>query len=126
MIPRFWVYVIALVLGLAVLAWPEHDSRMFVTLSERHGPSTLDLIGLAVILAAYVPMAVRVLTRRMQLQSRFGASWFWMLALVCASWAGIVAGLITGKELVLWTSVMGSTFIQACLVVPAFRVTHRS
>jgi len=45
-IPHFWVYVTTVVLGLTVLAWPEEDSRMLLTLSERQGPSALDLFGL--------------------------------------------------------------------------------
>ena len=121
MLPHFWVYVTTVVFGLAVLAWPERDnSDVTFTLSARHGPSTLDLIGLAFILVGYVPMAARVWGRRMQLQSRFGASWVWMIALVWVSWAGIVAGLVAERELVLWTSVTASTFVQALLVVPAF------
>jgi len=120
MIPHFWVCLTTVVFGLAVLAWPEPDSRMFLALSERHGPSGLDLIGLAFILVGYVPMAARVWTRRMQLQSRFGAFWLWMIALVLLSWGGIVTGLVAERELVLWTSVTASTFVQALLVGPAF------
>jgi len=120
MIRPFWVYLTTVVFGLGVLAWPEQDSRMFLTLSERHGPSTVDLIGLAFIFVGYVPMAARVWARRAQLESRFGASWHWMIALVWVSWGGIVAGLATERELVLWTSVMASIFVQALLVVPAF------
>ena len=126
MIPQFWVYLATVVCGLAVLAWPEQDSRMVLTLSERHGPSPLDLFGLAFILAGYVPMAARVWARRVELQSRFGASWLWMIALVWMSWGGIVAGLVTERELVLWTSVAASTIVQALLIVPAFRRTGTS
>ena len=43
-----------------------------------------------------------------------------MIALVWVSWGGIVAGLVAERELVLWTSVAASTFVQALLVVPAF------
>jgi len=56
----------------------------------------------------------------MQLQSRFGAFWLWMIALVLLSWGGIVTGLVAERELVLWTSVTASTFVQALLVGPAF------
>jgi hypothetical protein len=120
-----WVYLIVIGSGLAVLAWPEQDSRMFLTLSERHGPSTLDLIGLALILVGYVPLVARVWTRRQPLRARFGARWLWMLALVCVSWGGIAAGLVAESEIVLWTSVAASTFVQALLVVPAFLRTRR-
>ena len=120
MIPRFWVYVTTVVFGLGVLAWPERDSGMLLRLSERHGPSTVDLVGLAFMLVGYVPMAARVWARRTQLQSRFGASWLWMIGLVWVSWGGIVAGLVTERELVLWTSVTVSTLVQALFVVPAF------
>ena len=121
MIPQFWIYLTTVLFGLAVLAWPEQDSQMFVKVSERHGPSTLDLVGLAFILVGYLPMVARVWSRRMHLQSRFGASWLWMMALVCVSWAGIVAGLVVERELVLWASVAVSTFVQALLIVPAFQ-----
>ena len=121
MIPHFWVYVTTVVLGLTVLAWPEEDSRMLLTLSERHGPSALDLFGLTFILIGYVPMAARVWAQRLQLQSRFGASWPWIIALVLASWAGIVAGLVAERDPLLWLSVTVSAFVQALLVLPAFR-----
>ena len=120
MAPRFWVYLASLVIGPAVLAWPEQNSEMLVTLSERHGPSAPDLIGLAFIFAGYVPMAARVWTRRQQLHARFGASWLWMVALVCVSWGGIAAGLVTERELLLWTSVVASTVVQSLLIVPVF------
>lgn len=120
MIPQFWVCVTTVVFGLAVLAWPEQDSRMFVALSERHGPSMLDLIGLAFMLAGYVPLAARVWSRRTPLRSRFGAAWLWLVALVLVSWAGLAAGLAMQLEPVLWTSVAASTLVQTVLVVPAF------
>ena len=121
MISHFWIYLTTLVAGLAVLAWPEQDSRMLVTLSERHGPSTLDLFGLALILAGYLPMAARVWTRRVELHQHFGPSWPWMIAIVCVSWGGIAAGLATEREVVLWTSVTASTLVQALVIVPAFQ-----
>ena len=65
-------------------------------------------------------MAAGVWARRTLLQSRFGVSWLWVIALVGVSWAGIVAGLVTDREFVLWTSVMASTVVQALLIVPAF------
>jgi hypothetical protein len=49
-----------------------------------------------------------------------------MIALVCVSWGGIVAGLVTERELVLWTSVTASTLVQALLVVPAFQRARTS
>ena len=70
-------------------------------------------------------MAGRVWARRFQLQSRFGASWPWIIALVLASWAGIVAGLLAERELLLWLSVTASTAVQALLVVPAFLRARR-
>jgi hypothetical protein len=124
MAPRFWVYLASVVFGLAVLAWPEQNSRMLVTLSERHGPSALDLLGLAFMLAGYAPMAAGVWTRRTQLQYRLGASWPWVIALVGVSWVGIVAGLATDREFVLWTSVTASTVAQSLLIVPAFARTR--
>ena len=120
MISHFWVYLATIVLGLAVLAWPDQDSQMLVTLSKRHGPSALDLVGLTLILVGYVPIVARVWTRRIALQFRFRTAWPLIIALLLASWAGIVAGLATEKELVLWTSVAASTLLQALLVVPAF------
>jgi len=119
-IPHFWFSVTTAVLGLAVLAWPEQNSRMLLTLSERHGPSALDLLGLTLILAGYAPMVARVWARRSQLRSRFGASWPWIIAILLGSWAGIVAGLLAESELVLWVSVVASTLVQGLLVVPAF------
>ena len=123
---HFWVYLTTVAFGLVVLAWPEQDSRMLLMLSEQHGPSALDLVGLAFVLAGYLPMVARVWTRRTHLQYRFGASWLWMMATVCVSWGGIVAGLVTERNLVLWTSVTASVVVQSFLIVPAFLPARRN
>ena len=55
---RVGIYFLLIVVGLVVVAWPEQDDHMMIQLSEMHGPSALDLIGLAMIFAGYIPLII--------------------------------------------------------------------
>ena len=46
---RIGIYLLLIVVGLVVLAWPEHNDRMMIQFSETHGPSALDVVGIVIL-----------------------------------------------------------------------------
>jgi hypothetical protein len=55
------------VLGVAVIALPDTGPRV-VTISETHGPSALDAVGVVLLLAAWVPVPVVLVRHRRQIR----------------------------------------------------------
>jgi hypothetical protein len=56
-----------------ILALPDTGPRL-VSLSEEHGPSFVDAIGILVLVAAWLPLASLLWARRSSLQSPAGRS----------------------------------------------------
>lgn len=108
--------------GLIVLAWPEEDNLMMVQFSKSHGPSRLDLVGIAIILLGYFPLIVPVFTRFAKVQQVLGIGIARTLVAVALTCGVLIAvGLEIGSELLLWTAVAGATVSQGVLVHCAFR-----
>jgi len=61
---RIAIYLLLIVAGLFVLAWPEENDQMMIQFSETHGPSALDLIGLLMLFIGYISLITRCLTAR--------------------------------------------------------------
>lgn len=122
MIKPIIVYLFLILAGLIVLAWPEENNLMMVKLSESHGPSTLDLVGIAIIFLGYVPLMVPVFTKFSVIQQAIGkqVSISMVVAIVFFS-AMIATGLLIESEILLWTSVALSTSLQAILVYFTYR-----
>ena len=64
-------WVVGSALGVGVIAVPD-DDRAF-SLSETHGPGVLDLVGIVVLTAAWVPVAAVLWAGRAVLATRGGA-----------------------------------------------------
>jgi hypothetical protein len=110
-----------LITGLIVLAWPEEDNLMMVQLSKLHGPSTLDLIGIAIILAGYFPLILPVFTRFSLVQQRIGKRSARYLVMTVALFSCLIAAaLVVESELLLWSSVAISTAAQTLLVFKTY------
>lgn len=65
-------WVVGSALGAGVIAVPD-DDRAF-SLSETHGPGVLDLVGVLVLAAAWVPVAAVLWAGRTALATRSGAA----------------------------------------------------
>ena len=60
---RLGIYFLLIIVGLVVLAWPEQDDQMMIQFSETHGPSSLDLAGIVILLGGYVPLILPAITK---------------------------------------------------------------
>jgi hypothetical protein len=60
---RLVVWMIGSLLGVAIIAVPDSDDRLF-SLSRTHGPSPVDLLGMLVLLAAWIPIPAILWSRR--------------------------------------------------------------
>ena len=114
---RIGIYLLLIVVGLVVLAWPEQDDQMMIQFSETHGPSRLDLIGLAMIFSGYIPLIIPVITKFslvQQLAGKIFSRLLVVIAVICLML--IVMAPIVDNEKLLWITVATSTSAQAILI----------
>jgi hypothetical protein len=117
----FWLYLILMGVGLVVLSWPEENNVMLVKLSETHGPSVLDSIGLLMIATGYGPIVLMVVKRFNYIRSQRGKSKPFVLAIISlVALVTIGVALNMSNEIMLWISVAVSTTCQSILVYDAF------
>jgi len=123
MVRIFWLYLALVVAGLIILAWPEENDLMLIQFSDTHGPSSLDLVGILIIMFGYVPMAIEIGKRFTHLMRKLG-KWitFSLIILSSIALAIIAWGLYSENDLALWLSVLMSTTTQGLLIYHAFRV----
>lgn len=118
----FWVYLAILITGLVILAWPEEDNQMMVRLSETHGPSGVDLSGIVIIMAGYIPMVLTVWRSSPTLLQQLGSrNWYILLALTFISILFIILGLYIANDIALWLAVAVSTIAQAVIIYRTFK-----
>lgn len=118
----FWVYFALLILGLAVLAWPEENNVMMIQLSDTHGPSKIDLAGIAILLMGYVPMLKEVWKQVSSIKEILGERKVMLLILfTLVSFVGVAWSLYAGNDITLWASVIVATLAQGILVRIAYR-----
>ena len=60
---RLIVWLVGSVVGVAIVALPDSDDRLF-SLSRTHGPSPVDVLGMLVLLAAWIPIPAALWRRR--------------------------------------------------------------
>jgi len=116
------IYLMLIVVGLVVLAWPEQDDQMMIQFSETHGPSSLDIVGIVILLVGYVPLIFPVFTKHAMIQQSVGKIFSKLLivaAVVCLLLIGIA--LMIGSDVVLWVAVTISAVAQATLIYFANR-----
>jgi hypothetical protein len=119
---RLLICIPLLIAGLAVLAWPEEDNLMMVQFSKSHGPSGLDVVGIAIIFMGYIPLIFPVFKRFGVVQLALGRVTARLLILVVTIFSMlIVAGLVLENELLLWSSVVVISSAQAVLIYAALK-----
>jgi hypothetical protein len=122
---RISVYIVLVIVGVIVLAWPEEDNVMLVEFNESHGPSMLDSVGLAFIFAGYLPMVLQVIRNFSSVMSRIGKTTTIVLGgIILLSGICIGLALINQSDLLLWTSVAVCTLGEATLIFYAFKVSQ--
>ncbi len=70
---RLVVWLVGSMVGVAIIALPDSDDRLF-SLSRTHGPSPADALGMLVLLAAWVPVPAILWRRRRALHGRVGSA----------------------------------------------------
>lgn len=68
---RIWLWVAGSALGVAVLVVPDTGPRVF-SFSETHGPSAVDVVGISILVGAWLPTVALIWTGRSRLGSRGG------------------------------------------------------
>jgi len=114
---RLGMYFLLIVVGLVVLAWPEQDDQMMIQFSETHGPSSLDLVGIVILLGGYIPLIFPVFTKFSMIQHSTGRIFSTLLiiaAVICLLLIGVA--LMIGSDVLLWVAVTISTVVQATLI----------
>jgi hypothetical protein len=117
-----WIYLTLLILGLIILAWPEQNNLMMIQLSKSHGPSTLDLTGLALIFLGYVPLIIPVFKKFPIIRRHAGPTFSHLLVavtIICSLL--IIVALVVEVDLLLWPAVAFSTSAQTILVYFAIK-----
>ncbi|MGC3948282.1 MAG: hypothetical protein QM762_27875 [Chryseolinea sp.] len=110
------LYIILVIAGLIVLAWPEQDNVMLVQVARRHGPSRLDLIGLLLMAIGYVPLAVITFRRFPEVKKRLTPRVANILVVAYFVSLSIIAiALFANQEALLWFAVAVAAISQFVL-----------
>ncbi len=119
---RITIYLLLIVVGLVVLAWPEQDDQMMIQFSETHGPSGLDIVGIVILLGGYIPLIMPVFTKFSVIQQVAGRIFSRLLAVVAVVCSLLISGaLMIGDDLLLWAAVTISISSQVILIYFAAR-----
>jgi uncharacterized membrane protein len=119
---RVGIYLLLIVVGLVVLAWPEQDDQMMIRFSETHGPSGLDSVGIVILLGGYILLIIPVFTKFSkihQVAGRIFSRLLVVIAVICSLL--ICVALMIGNEFLLWLAAVISTTAQAILIYFAAR-----
>ena len=119
-----WILLIIFLAGLILLLLPDNGSPV-IRLNQTHGPSFLDLAGLALMLGSWLVSTIVVIRHWNQVTIRTGRyiSYF-LLILYLLSIFGTVIALSLSVEWVLWTCVAFASAINIFFIVSAFRLSQ--
>jgi hypothetical protein len=107
---RVLIWVAGSGVGAAVVAMPDKGPRLF-SFSETHGPSAVDLAGMAALVAAWLPVAVLLWSARSRLTGRYA----WAAAILAV--LGLVGLVVTiGLDLGPWWIAAAGVLVLAQFV----------
>jgi hypothetical protein len=104
--------------GAAIVALPDADHRVLM-LSETHGPSALDLVGVAVLLAGWLPVPLALWRNR-----RVVPVGVWAAAAVLGV-VGAIALVVTIRLDLGWWWLAAVTILVAAQVAPLVSLARR-
>jgi len=70
----FWLYILLILLGFVFLSLPEDEKRVIV-INDYHGPSVMDIYGIASILASWICMLITAIVRYRKIKNNLSKSW---------------------------------------------------
>jgi len=122
MVNSFWITLLIIVIGLVLVILPDHDKSLF-NFNRDHGPSTLDLMGLILIIASWCFILMRIIVKRKLVLKSVGSRNVVLFVVMILIGGGlIVIGLQIEKDIMLWFGVLLSLFGYGTLLTPAFRI----
>jgi hypothetical protein len=105
-----WAAAVGVAVGVVLVALPDNDRRV-LSLSETHGPSTLDLVGSILLTASWLPVPV--------------LAWRWRRRVPARVW-GLVAGLAVVGAVALYATIsrdLGWWWLPSAAVLAGAQLT---
>jgi len=116
-----WILVAVFITGLFILLLPDNGAPV-IRLNKEHGPSSVDLAGLSLMLGSWLVSYILVVVRWKKVQKRFGKSNTYLLCvLYFILVSGIGIGLMVSSEWILWSCSVIAFLINMAFLIPAFR-----
>jgi hypothetical protein len=110
---RVTIWIVGSMIGGVLLVLPDSDQRVF-SLSATHGPAVVDLVGMVLLVAVWLPIAALFLTERSLLVSR--ASGRWGLGLAGLGCVGLVVTLFLDAR-TLWVAPVVLLFVAQLVLL---------
>ena len=118
---RPWIFLLLFLGGLFILLLPDSANRVF-QFNRAHGPSAMDIVGLALILIAWIYSCILIVNNWNKIMSKVGKQIVSILVMIyLISVAGIAASLLLSSDLLLWSSAMIATAVNILFIVFALR-----
>ena len=70
----FWLYILLILLGFVFISLPE-DGKRVIVINDYHGPSVMDIYGIASILASWICMLITAIVRYRKIKNNLSKSW---------------------------------------------------
>jgi len=117
----FWILFVVFVAGLIILLLPDNGTAV-IKLNKAHGPSSVDLAGLMLMLGSWLVSYVLVFIHRKKVIKKFGKGNVTLLCLLYFILVlGIAIGLMLSSEWMLWSCVTIAFMINVSFLIPVFR-----
>jgi len=122
MTKTFWILFVVFLAGLIILILPDNDEPSVIKLNKAHGPSSVDLAGLLLMLGSWLVSYVLVFIHRKKVIKMFGKGNVTLLCLLYFILVlGIAIGLMLSSEWILWSCVTIAFMINVAFLTPVFR-----
>jgi len=117
-----WIILLLMAAGMVVMLLPDDGPRV-ASFNKDHGPSRIDLIGVTMVVAGWLLIVWRIVSKRKDVLLFFGSAKVLLLVLFIVTGALlIVAGLAYYmSDALLWTGGSVSVLAYTLLMIPAFR-----
>lgn len=79
----FWVYIVIIIVGFILLLLPE-TGEVLIAVNDYHGPSSIDIVGLSLIILCWAMMLVTAIKRYKKIRGGLNSNQFiiWVAAII--------------------------------------------
>jgi hypothetical protein len=118
-----WLILLVFIAGLIILLLPD-KSKPLIELNRSHGPSFIDIVGLALMFISWIICLLDIIKNWRQLKIKMGNQiLFGLIFIYLVSNAGIIIGLNLSIEIILWVSVAVASIINMVLIIFTYNIT---